>query len=81
MWSRLVSGNWKERPDEGIASRILSLVWLVSQHEGILLYLIIKSIKATSMLERLEAVGFGYTVGGARCVDIIVITSVQSADE
>jgi hypothetical protein len=32
----------------------LSLVWLVSQHEGILLYLIIKSIKATSMLERLD---------------------------
>ena len=33
----------------------LSLVWLVSQHEGILLYLIIKSIKETSMLERLDS--------------------------
>ena len=33
----------------------LSLVWLVSQHEGILLYLIIKSIKAASMLERLDS--------------------------
>ena len=32
------------------------IIWcsLISQHEGILLYLIIKSIKATSMLERLD---------------------------
>lgn len=46
---------------------LLSEVWLVSQHEGILLSLIIKSIKVTSMLERLDSVcalvtGRGYTV-------------------
>lgn len=44
---------------------LISLVCLVlPQHEGILSSLIIKSIKATSMLTRFDVVGFGYQVGG-----------------
>ena len=50
-WVLMVLGNMCSLHN----NMFLSLVWLVSQHEGILLYLIIKSIKATSMLERLHS--------------------------
>ena len=59
----------------------LSLVWLVSQHEGILLYLIIKSIKATSMLEIRQQLALVTRWGVHGVLIFIVITSVQSADE
>ena len=46
-------------------------VFEVSQHEGILFSLSIKSIKATSMLERLDrSLLWLYCGGGARCADI-----------
>ena len=57
---------------------ISSLVWLVSQHEGILFSWIIKSIKVTSMLEGLDIVGFGYKVGvhGGGCLSVLPCWSV-----
>eukprot|EP00985_Skeletonema_marinoi_P016866 scaffold9140_cov100-Skeletonema_marinoi.AAC.1 len=66
-WVLMVLGNMCSLHN----NMFLSLVWLVSQHEGILLYLIIKSIKATSMLERLDGSWLWLPVGGgARGVDI-----------
>ena len=54
----------------------ISMVCLVSQHEGILFSLSIKSIKATSMLERLDRSLLWLYCGGVHGVLIFIITSV-----
>jgi len=58
----------------------ISLVWLVSQHERTLLSFSIKSIKATSMLKRLDC-SFALVIRGGPRFEDIHHHPVQSADE
>ena len=54
--------------------------WLISQHEGILFSLIIKSIKATSMLERLDRSFALVILWGVHGVSIFIIITVWSVE-